>query len=277
MFLRMSSLIALIALVSMTFNLRAQPLPEAKTSSNQLLIPDHRWVVPPLRHDPAAFFTNLKNGETVTSPFVVRFGMAYWGIAPAEHKHARTGHHHLLVDTPLPMQLNASLPFSKNYVHFGGGQMQTVLDLPAGRHTLRLLLADFQHVPLVVFSDEITVTVSGRDPKKAEQLKNIQPELLFPNLKDGDAVLGYFKVQFHAAGLNISNKLSKLPNTGYFQLKIMPSSGRIERIPFPGGQTETWLKLPEGDYKLQLEFLKNPTDEVHTVTSPVIAIKVKGR
>jgi hypothetical protein len=203
--------------------------------------------------------------------------MEYWGVSPAEHKHARTGHHHLLVDTPLPASVTAALPFTKNYVHFGKGQIQTVVNLPVGKHTLRLLLADHNHVPHYVFSDEITVNVTAVDPQKADSLKTIAPELSFPNLKDGDTVASQFKVQFHAAALNISNKMTKLADTGYFQLKVIPSSGRAESIPFPGGQTQTWLKLPVGDYKLQLEFIKNPTGELSTVVSKIISIKVRGK
>ena len=153
--------------------------------------------------------------------------------------------------------------------------MQTVLDLPAGKHTLRLLLADHNHVPHMVFSDEVIITVSVRDQAKADSLKTIVPELSFPNLVDGQTVQNYFRVQFHAAGLNVASKATKLKDTGYFQLKITPTTGKATHIPFVNGQTETWLKVPEGDYKLQLEYLKNPTDEVHTVTSLPIRIRTK--
>jgi Domain of unknown function (DUF4399) len=251
--------------------------PSPKTESTQLLLPDHKWVVPPPRHNPAAFFTNLHTGDAVVSPFVVQFGMALWGIAPAEHKHARTGHHHLLVDAPLPIPITASIPTSKNYVHFGKGQMQTVLDLMPGKHTLRLLLADHNHVPHMVFSEEITVNVTGRDTDKAEKLKKIEPELSFPNLKNGDQVHSTFKVQFHAAGLNIASKLTQLPETGYFQLKMSNYTGKVEHITLAGGQTEVWLKPPEGEYKIQLHYVKNPSGELHSVASKVLNIKVTGR
>lgn len=252
------------------------PHPAPKTQSDQILLTEHRWIASPPRHDPAAYFTNLKNGDTVPSPFVVQFGMSYWGIAPAEHSHARTGHHHLLVNTPLPMPPTASLPFTKNYLHFGKGQMQTVLDLPPGKHTLRLLLANHNHVPHMVYSDEITVNVSQRDAQHAEQLKKNEPALLFPNLKDGDVVRGTFRIQFHAANLNVSNKLTNLPETGYFQLKVTPDKGRAEKMAFPNGQTETWLRLPDGEYKLQLEFVKNPSGELHSVVSKTTTIRVAG-
>jgi hypothetical protein len=31
--------------------------------------------------------------------------------------------------------------------HFGGGQTETVLDLPPGHHTLQLILGDANHIP----------------------------------------------------------------------------------------------------------------------------------
>ena len=254
--------------------------PELKppvTQSTQTLMTEHKWLSAPLIYDPAAYFTNLKNGDSVVSPFVVQFGMSSWGIVPAEHKHPKTGHHHLLVDIPLSIAPTTSLPFSKNYMHFGKGQMQTVLDLPPGRHTLRLLLADYAHVPHMVFSPEVVINVTERSATKAEQLKKIDPELSFPNLHDGDTVANHFRVLFHAAGLNVGSKLARVPETGYFQLKITPSSGKTERLAFPSGQTEIWLKMPDGDYKFQLEYVKNPNGEVHNVTSKAITLRVGKR
>jgi hypothetical protein len=275
-------LISLLLLVfgsSFAIYLAAQALeaPPIRTQSNQTLLTEHRWLSAPLIYNPAAYFTNLKNGDSVVSPFVVQFGMSSWGIVPAEHKHPKTGHHHLLVDIPLSIAPTTSLPFSKNYMHFGKGQMQTVLDLPPGRHTLRLLLADYAHVPHMVFSPEIVVNVIERNAAKAEQLKKIEPELSFPNLQDGDTVTNHFKVLFHAAGLNVGNKLARIPDTGYFQLKIAQQGGKTERIAFPSGQTEIWLKLPDGEYKFQLEYIKNPTGELHDVVSKIITLRVNKR
>lgn len=275
----MTKIFTLLALLFTTNYLAAQTT-EAKpplTQSAQTLLTEHKWLSAPLIYDPAAYFTNLKNGDSVVSPFVVQFGMASWGIVPAEHKHPKTGHHHLLVDIPLSIAPTTSLPFSNNYMHFGKGQMQTVLDLPAGKHTLRLLLADYAHVPHMVFSPEIVVNVTERSAAKAEQLKKIVPELSFPNLHDGDVVANQFKVLFHAAGLNVGSKLGKVPDTGFFQLKITTSSGKTERLAFPSGQTEIWLKMPDGDYKFQLEYVKNPSGELHAVTSKTLSLHVGKR
>ena len=50
---------------------------------------------------PRVYFVNLKNGDTVTSPFRVVFGVSGMGVAPAGVIKANTGHHHLLIDETL--------------------------------------------------------------------------------------------------------------------------------------------------------------------------------
>lgn len=235
----------------------------------------HRWIAESTKLDATAYFTNLQNKDRVKSPFIVKFGMSFWGIAPAGQDGHLTGHHHLLIDTALPMLHMAPLPFTEKYMHFGKGQMQGLVSLPPGKHTLRLLLANHKHVPHFVFSNEIEITVLDEKADQTSQLLNsTSPELSILNLKDGGIVSPYFKVQFHAAGLNISNKSSRLQNTGYFQLRIKQSSGKVERLAFPSGQTETWLRLPVGTFKMRLEFVKNPTEELHKVKSKEITIAV---
>jgi len=103
-----------------------------------------------------------QNGETVTSPFKVWFGLRNFGVAPAGVTTRNTGHHHLLIDTPLP-PLDQEIPNDRHHLHFGLGQTETVLDLPPGTHTLQLLLGDANHVPHdpPVMSKRITIQVRG--------------------------------------------------------------------------------------------------------------------
>jgi hypothetical protein len=108
------------------------------------------------------YIISPKEGAKVSSPFVVEFGLKGMGVAPAGVKIENTGHHHLLIDTDAPADLNAPLPSSDKVVHFGKGQTQTTLTLPPGKHTLQLLLGDNGHVPHnpPVISKKITVTVT---------------------------------------------------------------------------------------------------------------------
>jgi hypothetical protein len=94
------------------------------------------------------YFINLKDGDTVTSPFKVQFGLTGMGVAPAGTQAPNTGHHHLLIDTQLsPEQLKEPIPSDAQHRHFGGGQTEATLTLPPGQHTLQLVLGDWQHIP----------------------------------------------------------------------------------------------------------------------------------
>jgi hypothetical protein len=111
--------------------------------------------------DAKVYIISPKNGETVSSPVTVLFGLTGLGVAPAGVEKAKTGHHHLLINTPVPKELNEGIIADKNHVHFGGGQTQATVELPAGKHTLQLLMGDHNHVPHnpPVASEVITITV----------------------------------------------------------------------------------------------------------------------
>ena len=110
----------------------------------------------------AVYFINLKDGDTVTSPFKVQFGLTGMGIAPVGVQNERTGHHHLVIDTKLSdEELKRPIAADAKHVHFGGGQTETTVTLPPGSHTLQLVLGDWSHIPHnpPVMSPVITVTV----------------------------------------------------------------------------------------------------------------------
>jgi hypothetical protein len=113
------------------------------------------------------YFVYPVNGDYVTFKPVVRFGLIGMGVAPAGIEKANTGHHHLIVDAPLPA-FDQPIPADLNHLHFGAGQTEAQITLPPGRHTLQLLLGDENHVPHdpPIYSKQITVTAteSGRRP-----------------------------------------------------------------------------------------------------------------
>jgi hypothetical protein len=110
-----------------------------------------------------AYFVNIKNGDTVTSPFKVIFGLTpNMGVAPSGVEKANVGHHHLLVDTTLkPDELTQPITVDGQHIHFGKGQTETMVTLPAGKHTLQLQLGDWTHIPFnkPVQSEVISITV----------------------------------------------------------------------------------------------------------------------
>ena len=121
----------------------------------------HPWQAAPPRLTAEAYFTNLKDGDRIETPYVLKFGLSGgWGLAPiAQSGHGKSGHHHLLVNRDLPLNFKQALPFNDQYIHFGKGQMETVLNLAPGEYTLRMLLADQKHLPHFVFSKPTRITV----------------------------------------------------------------------------------------------------------------------
>jgi hypothetical protein len=112
--------------------------------------------------DAKVYFINLKDGDTVTSPAKIQFGLSGMGIAPAGIQSPNTGHHHLIIDDVIEgAALNEPIPADERHVHFGKGQTEATVTLPPGVHTLQLVLGDWTHVPHnpPVMSDRITVTV----------------------------------------------------------------------------------------------------------------------
>lgn len=107
------------------------------------------------------YFIEPVAGAEVGSTFVVKFGLRGMGVAPAGIEKDATGHHHLLVDHHGAIVMNFPLPANDEVRHFGGGQTETTVTLPAGEHRLRLVLGNHLHVPHSppVMSEEITVTV----------------------------------------------------------------------------------------------------------------------
>jgi hypothetical protein len=110
----------------------------------------------------AVAIVNLKDGDTVASPFKVEFGLTGMKIAKAGDCTPGTGHHHLIIDTKFaPANMLAPIPMDPQHRHFGAGQTEVMLTLPPGPHTLQLVLGDCRHVPFnpSVMSTPITVTV----------------------------------------------------------------------------------------------------------------------
>ena len=92
------------------------------------------------------YFINLQDGDKLESPLFIQFGLSGIGIAPAGTNRQDTGHHHLLINID-DIDLSRPIPSSQNHIHFGGGQTETVIDLPTGVYTLQLLLGNMSHIP----------------------------------------------------------------------------------------------------------------------------------
>jgi len=106
-----------------------------------------------------AYFIELKDGDNVKSPLIIRFGLTeQMGIAPALADWPDTGHFHLIIDSKLP---NPDRPISNKHLHLHKGQTEAIVELKKGRHTLQILMGDYSHIPHdpPVMSEQITVNV----------------------------------------------------------------------------------------------------------------------
>ena len=106
-----------------------------------------------------AYFIDLKDGDNVKSPLLVRFGLTeQMGIAPALADWPDTGHFHLIIDSKSP---NPDRPISNKHLHLHKGQTEAIVELKQGRHTLQIVMGDYSHIPHdpPVMSEQITVNV----------------------------------------------------------------------------------------------------------------------
>jgi hypothetical protein len=223
-----------------------------------------------LREPVAVHFSNLRNGYAVRSPFWVEFGIRGMGVIPAGNANAKAGHHHLLIDTPLPRDHMAPIPFSNTYKHFGKGQTGTVLDLPPGRHTLRLLFADHQHKPYFVFSPEIVIQVVGSRNEPGPVVdgadfgpsceawyqdqrampRGTAPEVYVKNLRDGENVSSPFTISLGVIGLGVAPAGTTVKDTGHFRLSFSQGHGVVMRQGLSDGRTEAIVDLSTGEYEV---------------------------
>ena len=121
------------------------------------------------------------NGDAVTSPFKVQIGPSpIPGVAAADK--GTTGHHVLLIDTPLSDQTpTQSIKADTQHIPFRKGQIATMVSLPPGKHTLQFVRVDASDIPFKppVQSDAITITVkdtaaAGTGGKEAADAKIAQ-------------------------------------------------------------------------------------------------------
>ncbi len=108
----------------------------------------------------SVYFITPSDGETVSSPVRLEFGLSGMELAPAGTERPNSGHHHIIIDHELP-DLSLPVPADTERVHFGDGRSETELTLGPGQHTLQLLFADHLHIPHepALFSEQISITV----------------------------------------------------------------------------------------------------------------------
>lgn len=141
-----------------------EPQEEAAPDAAAVPAPAPEVALPPRKPSPEGarvWFVSPGDGAALTSPFVVEFGLEGMELLPAGEIGENTGHHHLLVNTPLP-RMDLPIITDDAHMHFGLAQTSVELSLAPGTYTLQLLLGDDLHIPHEppVMSEVITVEVT---------------------------------------------------------------------------------------------------------------------
>ena len=253
----------------------AAPLPRGDLERQCWLRHSRERTHVDLREPTAVYFSNLRQGYRVRSPFMVEFAVRGMGVVPAGKVLAGTGHHHILVDTPLPPSVTDKIPFNDGHRHFGKGQTFAVLDLPPGEHKLRLLFADHEHRPYFVFSPEITVTVTGKRSAEAPKIEPAdfdascaawyEDEVARPrgpgewititNVRDGEALVSPVSLRFGVDGYGVCAAGQQVDKTGHFALDVLRDGKPQQSLDLSNGATQANLFVPPGNYLLRLHFI----------------------
>ena len=96
---------------------------------------------------PRVFFANLTEGEEVTSPVSLEFGIENFEIVPAQDPvviEEGKGHHHLGVNTHC-LPAGTVIEKAEPWIHFGDGSNTIDVQLPPGDAHLALQVGDGEH------------------------------------------------------------------------------------------------------------------------------------
>ncbi len=90
------------------------------------------------------FFANLENGQTVTSPFTIEFGIEGMEVRPAGEIVKGTGHHHLLIGEGYT-EPGVIVPADETHIHYGDGSTSAEMTLEPGEYMLTMQFANGAH------------------------------------------------------------------------------------------------------------------------------------
>jgi hypothetical protein len=117
----------------------------AKDTSMQGMKMDTVAALPAIPDGAKVYFKNLKNGQVVSSPLKVEFGVDGIALDTAGTVKPASGHHHLLIDAGDSIAMGTVVPKDSTHLHFGKAQTETTIVLAPGKHVLTLQYADGAH------------------------------------------------------------------------------------------------------------------------------------
>ncbi len=108
----------------------------------------------------STYIISPSDGQTVSSPVTVKFGIRNFKISPTGEDIYEAGHFHLIIDSPAALSLDEPIPYDKNHLHFDSAEKAVLLTLDPGKHTLQLIVGDEEHEPYdQLVSKIITINV----------------------------------------------------------------------------------------------------------------------
>jgi hypothetical protein len=113
--------------------------------------------------EPGVFFENLRDGAVIFNGFELAFGLRGKSVSPAGIgvDDSNLGHHHLIIDGA-GIGEKTPVPADATHIHFGKGQLNHILNIAPGQHTLTLQFADGAHRSYgPAWSSSVTVTVEA--------------------------------------------------------------------------------------------------------------------
>ena len=107
------------------------------------------------KYNASVFFQNLKDGDTLSSPFTVEMGVEGMQIEAAGERKEGFGHHHIIVNCT-HIDEETTIPVDDQHIHYGAGQTETELELDAGTYCLTLQFANGYHQS---YGEELSKTI----------------------------------------------------------------------------------------------------------------------
>jgi len=103
------------------------------------------------------FFANLQDGQIVTSPLTVEFGVEGMEVVPAGAIEENKGHHHLLINHDFVAAGEVIPAGDSTLIHFGKGQTSTEVNLAPGDYKLTMQFANGAHMS---YGEKMSATIN---------------------------------------------------------------------------------------------------------------------
>jgi hypothetical protein len=99
-----------------------------------------------------------QNGTVISNPIKICLKTSGLTVEPASKgRGEKRGHHHLIIDAPLPVDLTKFIHKNSHSIHLGNGADCKSIHLEPGEHIIRALFGYADHIP---YSPPLTDTVT---------------------------------------------------------------------------------------------------------------------